>query len=1534
MRIPHLIKIAGLLLGIGVLMSRGDDLTAGVSDYEIEQTPLFIKGVQPPLMMMVMSRDEQLFMKAYADYTDLDGDGLLDTTYQNKFSYAGYFDPDLCYGYSGGRFKAAGRATSHQCSNQWSGNFLNWVAMSRLDIVRHVLYGGSRTIDSATTTVLTRAHIPNDLHAWVKVYSGSDINKYTPLSGTQSFCNMSKGNAGAPLMRVASGNWSEWASTALVQCVIDSETGSNDTKQDSPGSSTDYTVSVEVCDPGANAVRENFCQKYGSGTAATQKPIGLLQTYGENGSVRFGLISGSYSAPRAGGVLRRNIGRFAGNVADRVCQAGDEVDTTTGIFCPTADAASGSVVKTIERFKLEQWNNGNWSDCNNWGILNRNGMPVGNGFLNNPGTINSGQNCSAWGNPLSEMYAEALRYIRSESKSADFGVGSDLSGLPAPNWLDPYRSPDAGGNSYCAKCNILVLSTGLSSFDSDQLGNMRDGAVTATDALGAAEGVNNGNYVVGRVVANASELNIGNSVNTYEDMCTAKTVPSLGRVRGMCPDIPSMEGSYLISGMAHKAWTTDQRPGLPGKPASESIKARTFAVALAENLPKFDVPIGNGKITLTPLCQAHDNGAATASSANWRSCFLGAVGIGTKTSVANSRYTYGRPLANDGKAGSFSLVWEDSLWGNDHDNDVVSLMTYCVGSTCGDFRNTRQHICWNSPSAACAGGNPTVGADEALVRIENLSAYAGNAMLTGFGVTGSNNDGQQRVALRPGNQNGSVLTSTDDAPSSWTRPQVIKYKLGNSGAKLLENPLFYAAKYGSFKDANGNNMPDAGEWDSRVAGTPDNFFLARDPSRLKEELRKIFDSVANDGNRPTDSSTSGARLSDGSFTIEARYNIGTNNDWTGTVRGLKIDANGVTDTANPLWDAADKLPGTRNIVVMTAPTNYNAAGTATAVAAKDFTAANLGATDDAQFNALGLTSGLRFWDTAVVTGNDVVGYLRGTKSKEQTSNGPFRSRTKNFGDIINSAAEVVALRADYGYGTWSYAATSGWRKDMGDSYKAFLTAKRQAGRKPMVYVGANDGMVHGIDATPDATGGSEMFAYIPSQSLRKMGQLANPDYSHQYYMDGALTSGDVAFTAAGDWRTVLIAAMGAGGRSISALDVTTADQANGFNPSNVLWEISGEKLPDLGHVFGKATIAPIQTATGPKWVAIFGNGVNSDSGAPVLFVVDIKTGDVLRQLKPTGAGYATRNGLINIVAVGLNNADGLADTVYGGDMQGNVWKYDISSQTPASWSIAYAGAPMFTARDANGNGQPITGAIEASRGPGGGVTLFFGTGQYFARGDNITSTKVQTLYGIWDNLATAIPSSSRGSWPLVQQTITAGGLSGVYSTRTLSQNPVNYPEKRGWFVDLVVNSNGKGERFIGTPRLQNGKVFFTSYEPTGEICNPLGVNWLYGLNVLTGGGAMNGVATSPGGSSVCTGDCGAVSLNNGEERAPPTRNTNLLLPQPKSRDLVTCNGPECTSDKLRQQLQAQQCSLVLTAAGADPLYLPRPCGRQSWRQVR
>lgn len=1515
MTIPTWVRVTGLMLGVGLLLSRSGDLTAALNNYDIAQTPLFMGESEPPLMMMVMSRDEQLFNKAYSDYTDLDDDGILDTTYQDKFDYSGYFDPKLCYGNNTAQFKATGASSGvngHSCAgSDWSGNFLNWATMSRLDVLRFVLYGGQRSVDD-TKTVLERARIPNDLHAWVKVYSGADIGNFTPYSSTQSFCNATLSSGAAPLMQVAAGNWSEWASTASFQCGTNR---SGEAKPDAPSAAKNYNVRVEVCDPAAAADRrESFCQKYSDGSTDSYKPVGLLQTFGESGRLRFGMVSGSYSSPRGGGVLRRNVGRLAGN-GSTSCAAGDEINLGNGRFCNAKGSSAEGIINSLASFDLTQWNySNNWNDCNNYSILNRQGFS-GNGSLDNPGT--GEQKCSAWGNPLAEMYAEALRYIGNAGRTEAFNVSGELTGLPSTvAWLDPYRAPASGGNSYCATCSILVMSSGLPSFDSDEVPDVPQlgSAAAATDALGVAEGIHGGRYMAGRVTATPK----GESLNTHEDKCDVWTVSNLSLVRGICPDIPSMEGSYLMSGLAYKAATTDLRPGLQGKPSGYRNTVQTYSVALAENLPKFDIPVGDGKISLSPLCQANNSGDAKINSSGWRSCFLGSVGVGSKVSTVTPNHVYGRPLKYAGDkavAGSFSLVWEDSLWGNDHDNDVVSMLTYCVGDACNDKTNvpnttSTKDICWRATdSAVCQAGTLTVGADEVLVRIENLSAYAGNAMLTGFTVSGSDDaNNVKRLALRPGNKNGSVLTTTANPDSSWDKPQVLKFRRGAASAGLLESPLWYAAKYG---------VKEGAQWDSRKPGTPDNYFLARDPTKLKAELERIFKDAAG-GDAPVSGGGSGARISTSSFTIAASFELpeGTS-DWKGNVQALKIESDG-TD-GDVIWDAATKLASksNRNIVFVKSPTLVNADGGIVAVVeAVNFTPENLGDTSGDRRAALGVPVPAPSWLDGK-TDDDLVNYLRGQ------SVAGFRTRASILGDIVNSTTEIVSPLDDYGYGFWAAYSSPGWKDTLGTSYQQYLVSK--ADRAPMVYVGANDGMLHGFDASSTTSGGNEEFAFIPAGSRANMYELADPAYKHRYFVDGGITTSDVPFSAGGDWRTVLVAATGAGSRSVFGLDVS---DPHGFGADDVLWELNGGEEGGLGFVLGKPVIVPIEGSGGqPRWVAMFGNGVNSVDGAPVLYVVDIKTGEVLGRLKPTASGYATRNGLMNIAPVAIHNSDGLVDTVYGGDLHGNLWKFDLSDAVPAQWNIAFGGTPLFTAI-VDGARQPITGGIEVSTGAGGGVNLFFGTGRYFAVGDEVggIGAPVQSLYGIWDDMGTAAVG---GRSALVEQTISALGLSSGYSTRGVTHNPVNYATKRGWYVDLKVGSLGAGERFIGSPRLQSGKVIFTTYESGDAVCSSGGgTNWEYALDLLTGGGAMAGVTTTPGGESVCTGDCGALSLNKDGVTSPPVKTTNVFLPKLSGCDPL---DPSCTLEEL---ILAEQCTFVLRAVGADPLYLPRPCGRQSWRQVR
>lgn len=219
----------------------------------LSQTPLFLASIQPRIMLL-LSRDHELSRKAYTDYTDLNNDGTLDTSYNDAVDYYGYFNPKRCYTYNAGnsRFEPGSDATGtnlHECSSAWSGNFLNWATMTRLDVVRKVLYGGFRSADSTGTTlgttVLERAFLPPDVHAFAKVYApaggATDMAKFTPYTNTEiTLCNVTDMADGtqsgsintvngtatspAPLIKVASGSWPQWAMTEILQCQWDEQT--------------------------------------------------------------------------------------------------------------------------------------------------------------------------------------------------------------------------------------------------------------------------------------------------------------------------------------------------------------------------------------------------------------------------------------------------------------------------------------------------------------------------------------------------------------------------------------------------------------------------------------------------------------------------------------------------------------------------------------------------------------------------------------------------------------------------------------------------------------------------------------------------------------------------------------------------------------------------------------------------------------------------------------------------------------------------------------------------------------------------------------------------------------------------------------------------------------------------------------------------------------------------------------------------------------------------------------------------------------
>jgi len=144
-------KSQAILLAWALIFGLSNSILAHAVSFSTEATnianaPLYIGANIPPLVMLDISKDQQLFKKAYNDYSDLDGDGQLETTYKHSIDYYGYFDPYKCYDYStaNSRFEPSTNTTTKYCTSKWSGNFLNWVTMSRMDAVRKLLYGGLR----------------------------------------------------------------------------------------------------------------------------------------------------------------------------------------------------------------------------------------------------------------------------------------------------------------------------------------------------------------------------------------------------------------------------------------------------------------------------------------------------------------------------------------------------------------------------------------------------------------------------------------------------------------------------------------------------------------------------------------------------------------------------------------------------------------------------------------------------------------------------------------------------------------------------------------------------------------------------------------------------------------------------------------------------------------------------------------------------------------------------------------------------------------------------------------------------------------------------------------------------------------------------------------------------------------------------------------------------------------------------------------------------------------------------------------------
>lgn len=415
-----------------------------------------------------------------------------------------------------------------------------------------------------------------------------------------------------------------------------------------------------------------------------------------------------------------------------------------------------------------------------------------------------------------------------------------------------------------------------------------------------------------------------------------------------------------------------------------------------------------------------------------------------------------------------------------------------------------------------------------------------------------------------------------------------------------------------------------------------------------------------------------------------------------------------------------------------------------------------------------------------VTGEDNAAYIAGTRSLEQANGGNLRNRPHLLGDIVGSSPAYSS-------------------------------------QTDTLYVGANDGMLHAFDAAD----GSELFAYIPAISnWSNLRDLSDPEYLHKYFVDGPVVVSTHMQTPG---ENILVGTLGKGGKGLFALDVTVPSS---FGPSDVKWERAETLAPagNMGYIQSRPIIARLNNGV---TALIVGNGINSANERAVLLVYNLDTGALIRQID---TGIGTNNGLS--APTGWDgDGNGTVDYIYAGDIRGNVWKFNLSGSSSATWSVANSGSPIFAAQYPVGpTAQPITGGVTVAMHP---TTfkpwVFVGTGRFLTAGD-LVDTSVQSYYAFVDDGATV----TRGD--MTEREITLLGTKDGKLVRSFEASAPLPLGSRGWFIDLLTPPSGtaEGERVITDGQVVGDVLVFSSVIPTADACQPDGRGYLNALDAFTG----------------------------------------------------------------------------------------------------
>jgi type IV pilus assembly protein PilY1 len=750
----------------------------------------------------------------------------------------------------------------------------------------------------------------------------------------------------------------------------------------------------------------------------------------------------------------------------------------------------------------------------------------------------------------------------------------------------------------------------------------------------------------------------------------------------------------------------------------------------------------------------------------------------------------------------------------------------------------------------------------------------------------------------------------------------------------VRNQYYLATKYGGFRKpddfdpdtftgaldldwwhSNGETLVSFGRGAVPSAVTfqrPDNYYVAGEANEMVESLTKAFANISKEVRSSASSvAANSTRLGADTAVFQAAFDSA---NWSGDLQAFRINTDGTIEP-NPSWSAATKLDaltdfnmGSRKIFTVTPPVAAGG-GAVISTTGADFVWTDLAT---AQHDKLRNDGG--GGQVTATVGQSRLDYLRGVRALEQPqSGGIFRKRDSRLGDIVNSDPQF-GHKQDFGYALLDQS-TAFAGDGLGASYIAYRQSAAYLARPPMIVVGANDGMLHGFDASIPS-GGNELFAFVPNEAFDNLYELTLPEYEHRYFVDASPRIADAY--VAGSWRTIIVGSTGGGGRSVFALDVTNPAT---MSKSNVLWEFTH---PALGKTIGQPAVAPLPNG---EFGVIITTGYDTGGADGIIGILNPANGSVMHAITLPNSGELGPPLVVDL------NSDRVADRIYVGDTEGNLWRVDLVGSNVNNWKppagllAGNTPLPLFVARDDNGKRQAITAPLSSAFNDKGLHTIFFGTGSYYRVDDNVVpdDPDVDTFYGIIDG---GVPITSRSQ--LLEQEILAEVNASGIRVRGVTENEI-LSSHRGWYLDLVWPAGyggpgPAGERVVSRASVRGDRVIFATLIPDPDPCEGGGDSWIMELNTFDGGRLDYAVFDLNNDGKFDGDDWVTITDENGNEISIPASGIAPDIDIVKTPAIISGVGDDNDEVKILSGSSGQL--IRISERGGVGI------GRQSWRQVR